>query len=130
MIARTGLRRAALVVAAGLLGWGIVGSAPAAADFYGALAYSQRTGAHGYSYDHRSRNAAEQRALGECANYGADCRVAIWFRNACGALAVGAGNGYGSGWGTSRSIAQSYALAGCRRHTRNCSIVRTVCTSR
>jgi len=101
----------------------------AAQDYYGAIAYSPSTGAHGWSNDHRSRGAAQNTALANCRKHAGDCAVPIWFRNACGALAVGA-NGYGSGWGTSRNLAESYALQSCRRHTGDCAIRRWVCTTR
>lgn len=53
---------------------------------YGAIAYSSATGAHGYSFDYANRESAQARALSEC---GADCKIAVWFNNACAALAVG-----------------------------------------
>lgn len=106
------------------------GAAGAAADNYGAIAYSPSTGAHGWSYDYNSRSAAESVALANCRKHAGDCVIPIWFRNACGALAVGAGNGYGSGWGTSRSIAEGYALKTCRQHTSGCAIRRWACTTR
>jgi hypothetical protein len=55
--------------------------------------------------------------------------VPIWFRDACGALAVGSG-GYGAGWGTSRSLAEGYALRTCRKHSSDCAVRRWVCTTR
>ena len=106
-----------------------LGAATAAADNYGAIAYSSSSGAHGWSIDYRSRAAAENAALANCQQHAADCSVPIWFRNACGALAVGS-NGYGSGWGTSRSIAESIALRGCRVHSGGCLIRRWACTTR
>jgi serine/threonine-protein kinase len=106
------------------------GQSAAAQDNYGAIAFSPATGAHGWSYDYPSRSAAENAALANCGRYASDCRVPIWFRNACGALAVGAGNGYGSGWGTSRAIAERYALQVCRRYTSGCRIRRWACTTR
>ena len=101
----------------------------AAQNNYGAIAYSPSTGAHGWSYDYASRSAAESVALGNCRQHASDCVVPIWFRNACGALAVGS-NGYGSGWGTSRSLAESYALQSCRKFTGGCYIKRWACTTR
>ena len=106
-----------------------LGSGQAAADNYGAIAYSPSTRALGWSYDYRSRSAAESVALGNCRKHAGDCIVPLWFRNACGALATGS-NGYGTGWGTSRGLAESYALQSCRRHTGGCSVRRWVCTTR
>jgi hypothetical protein len=102
-------------------------SSKAAAQNYGAIAFSQDSGATGYAYNFRRRDLAEERALEEC---GHGCRVVIWFRNACGALATGKNNGYGTGWGTSRGIAERIALNKCAENTRNCSIARWACTSR
>ena len=104
-------------------------AAACAADFYGAIAYSPSDGARGWSFDYSSRAAAEQRAVSECSQHGRGCKVILWFRNACGALAIGS-NGYGSGWGTDESIADRYALETCAKYTSNCSVVRRVCTRR
>ncbi len=71
-------------------------STPAAArDYYGAIAFSQGSGADGYSTNYSTQGGAQAKALQEC---GGGCKVILWFKNACGALAVGKGNGYGSGW--------------------------------
>jgi hypothetical protein len=103
---------------------------PAAAqNSFGAIAYSPGSGAHGWSVDYATREVAESTALRNCHQHADDCTVPIWFRNACGALAVGS-QGYGSGWGTDRRIAERYALRSCRKHTANCAIRRWVCTSR
>ena len=56
--------------------------------------------------------------------------MVVWFRNACGALATGDDNGYGSGWATSRRAAEEIALSGCNDNVKNCSVVRWVCTAR
>ena len=61
-------------------------TAAAAGDNFGAIAFSSSSGATGYSYDYDSRDGAEERALQEC---GPGCKVVLWFKNACGALAVG-----------------------------------------
>lgn len=117
-----------LAAASGLIALLAQGDA-AAQDYYGAIAYSTSTGAHGYSYDYGSQYDAEQRALNECYQYGGGCQVATWFRNACGALAVGP-NGWGADWHTSRSGAESKAIARCSQYSYGCSIIRWVCTTR
>jgi len=101
--------------------------APAAADNYGAIAYSQDSGAEGYANDYDSRGGAEARALREC---GGGCEVVLWFKNACGALATGEDNGYGTGWATSRREAENIAMSNCNDIANECSVVRWVCTSR
>lgn len=101
-----------------------------ARDNYGAIAYSPSTGAHGYSYDYASRAVAERKALAECRKHARDCQVPLWFRNACGALAVGNGGGWGTGWGSNRALAERYALQSCSQYTKGCSVIRWVCTTR
>ena len=64
----------------------LAASTKALAENHGAIAFSEETGAVGYSYDHPTRDAAETKALEEC---GPGCKVVQWFRNACGALATG-----------------------------------------
>lgn len=105
------------------------GASPGIAqDYYGALAYSASTRAHGWSSDHATRREAESRALAECRRRAGDCIIPVWFRNGCGALADGP-RGYGAGWGISRSVAESYALKGCSRRSSGCAIMRWVCTA-
>ncbi len=99
----------------------------AAADNYAAIAFSQDTGSVGYSIDYGTQAAAEERALEEC---GRDCEVVLWVRNACGALATGDDNGYGTGWATSRQEAERIALSSCNDNVANCSVNRWVCTTR
>jgi hypothetical protein len=113
-----------LIGAASLL---VLASVPAFADNFGAIAFSQSSGAHGWSYDFGSRWAAEDAALRQC---GGDCSVVVWFRNACGALAVGGGNAYGTGWSASRHEAEAIALSNCYQHSGSCSIRRWACTTR
>lgn len=106
------------------------GVSEARADNYGAIAYSPRTGAVGWSYDHPSRRRAERVAMGNCRNYAGDCRIATYFYNACGAVARGSGGAWGADWGDDRYSAESNALDACYNHGDNCRIVRWACTSR
>jgi hypothetical protein len=99
----------------------------AAADNFGAIAFSSGSGATGHSYDYDSRDGAEERALQEC---GPGCKVVLWFKNACGALAVGDGSGFGTGWASSRSEAENLAMGYCRQNTGGCQISRWACTTR
>jgi hypothetical protein len=114
----------ALVALLSLASWS---TAAAAADYYGAIAFSQDTGSVGYSNDYGTRAGAEERARAEC---GSDCEVVLWFRNACGALATGDDNGYGTGWAASRREAEQVALSNCNANAENCSVNRWVCTTR
>lgn len=115
---------ASLVFAAAVLAAG----PSVAADSYGAIAHNPSTGARGWSYNYANRSAAEQRALAEC---GRGCRVAIWFRNACGALATASRGGWGSGWAPSRAGAEQVAMRECRNAgNRDCRIAVWSCTDR
>lgn len=123
---------AASGAAAAASGAGGSGGAPVAAPItarYGAIAYSRSTRAHGWAINHLSRQASENQALAGCGRHARDCFVPVWFKNGCGALAVGS-NGYGTGWGAGRYIAERIALRGCSRHTSSCSVRRWACTSR
>lgn len=99
-------------------------------DNYGSIAFSQETGAHGYAYDYATQTEAQDGALAECAKYGGGCKVASWFRNGCGALAVGDDRGWGADWGNSRNEAENKALQRCGTHTSKCKIIRWACTKR
>ncbi|HEY1475175.1 MAG TPA: DUF4189 domain-containing protein [Pseudolabrys sp.] len=57
------------------------------------MAFAADTGAVGYSNDYDSRAGAEERALNEC---GKGCKVALWVKGGCDALATGDGNSYGT----------------------------------
>ncbi len=102
-----------------------------AEDRYGSIVFSQESGggyAWGISWSYDSRYSARDRAIAECrSRRGTSCAEVAWFRNACGALAIGDRNGYGSGWGTSLALAQSYALQSCRNYNRNCRIAASEC---
>lgn len=99
----------------------------ALAESYGAIAYSPRTGAMGWSHSYPSRYAAEQRALGGCASNARDCRIAIWFVNACGAVSIGPG-GWGSAWGRDRYRAERESNRACSRNSHGCRVVRWQCS--
>lgn len=101
----------------------------ARADYYGAIAYSPRSGAVGWSYDHPSRRRAERVAMGNCRGYAGDCRVVTYFVNACGAVARGSNGAWGADWGDDRYSAESNALEACYNHGDNCRVVRWACTS-
>jgi serine/threonine-protein kinase len=105
---------------------------PQALAGFGAIAYSDITKGHGYSYDYATRGDAERRALKECefaSRMAGDCRVLVWFQNACGALATARNGAAGSGWGSTRPLAHRYAMQSCMNYGgRGCRVVRMVCT--
>ena len=104
-------------------------AAPANAQQFGAIAFSERTGAWGWSSGYDSRGEAERRALGECVARGGPCVVATWFRDACGALAKSPDNGWGGEWGNSVSEAQSKAMSRCvAEGNRGCQVIESACS--
>lgn len=107
----------------------IVPCAAFAQDYFGAIAYSPRTGADGWARDHPSRAAAERAALAGCREHAKDCRKVVWFKNACGALAISA-KAYGWGWGPTQALADAEAMKACSKHANGCKVKRRVCTAR
>lgn len=108
-----------------------IGSTSAfAANNYGAIAISPSSKAMGWSYDYKSRWKAEQVALAQCRKHAGDCKIATWFRNACGAVAVGANGGWGANWGRSIKQAKWKSRKMCRKYDSYCKVKRWVCTTR
>jgi hypothetical protein len=99
-----------------------------AQESYGAIAYSDSTMAHGWSRDHPSRDAAEKAANLGCAKFADDCRPVLWFRNGCGALAIGS-DGPGWDWGKTQAAADRAALRACAKRSKACTVQRRVCTA-
>ena len=87
-------------------------SAPA--PNFGAIAYGRKSGAWGTSYRWNSRAEAERVAVRNCAPHGNDCAVAVWFRDACGAVATGGGRTTFWGIGDGIGAARAAALGKCR----------------
>ncbi len=112
------------LVAVALLG---ASAAAAHADSFGAISLSPATGATGWSHGYSSRWEAEDVAQSHCYKNAGDCRVAIWFKNACGAVARG-DDGWGAEWATGRRQAQRAALAACSNHTYGCQVIRWHCS--
>ena len=107
----------------------VLPSPASAQDYFGAIAYSWQTGAHGWANVYPSREAAEQTALSICSQHAKDCRPVLWFRNACGALAHGP-NGPGWAWEKSLAGAEKKALELCAKRSSTCSVARSFCTTR
>ena len=98
---------------------------PPQTDTWGAIAYNTRTRALGWSYNFSSRRAAESYALRQCRG---SCRIATYFKNACGAIAIGRGGGWAANWGETPAAAERRALAGCRQRDWECRVHRWVCS--
>ena len=98
----------------------------------GALAIDSNQGdQYGFSYNHPSMAAAEQRARSEC---GSGCDVVLRFSAGCAAYAADQARGSTAyGWGTAGSggAAQNTALNECRsRGGRSCQVRAWGCNSR
>ncbi len=93
---------------------------------HGSIAFSQDDdGAYawGIAWSFDSSAGAQSEALGQCREYGGTrCAEAGWFQEACGALAIGDGNGYGTGWGATTAAAERDALSQCRVSNHDCRI--------
>ena len=99
---------------------------------HGSIAFSQDDdGAYawGIAWSFDSSAGAQSEALGQCREYGGTrCAEAGWFQEACGALAIGDGNGYGTGWGATTGEAERDALAQCRVSNDDCRIEVARCS--
>ena len=102
------------------------------AGTFGAIAFSGSTGGFGYSFDYRTKSQAEARALRECAARAKkrDCRILVWFRNQCGALAVGPRHTHGSAYAPDFDTARRQALSYCRQASNGaaCEIMAAFCS--
>jgi serine/threonine-protein kinase len=98
-----------------------------AQDYFGAIAYSAKSGAQGWSNNHTSREEAEKAALKACRKHAKDCKAVVWFQNGCGALAVSS-KVYGWGWGTTQNLADAQAMKACGEHAKHCKVTRRLCT--
>ena len=99
-------------------------------DDYGAIAYSRHSGKYGYATRGHSREDAEERAMRDC--HASDCKVEVWFKNQCGALAT-ANHGEVTGWAhdSDLRIAKENALRNCDEHGgHHCSILIFACASK
>ncbi len=98
----------------------------------GALAIDSNQGdQYGFSYNHPSMGAAEQRALGEC---GSGCSVVLRFSSGCAAYAADQSRGssvYGWYQAGSGGAAQNGAMNECRsRGGRSCQVRVWGCNGR
>ena len=92
---------------------------------------TDRRGSHAWgiawSFEHSVRAAME--AINQCrAAGGTRCDEVGWFREACGALANGDANGYGTGWDATTAAAEQDALARCRAVNAGCRVEVARCS--
>ncbi|NMF60924.1 DUF4189 domain-containing protein [Pseudanabaena yagii] len=107
-----------------------IGGLEAIAQSYGAIARSPSTHDKGYSWNYRSLNAAEHRAISECESVSGagDCEVLIWAKNACMSLSESRNGAAGSGWSVDEDQAERIARQVCYDYGgTNCYITRTIC---
>jgi hypothetical protein len=97
-------------------------------DHFGAIAFSTNSGLIGYSYNYGSGINAQNSAIHSC-GYG-DCTVVAVFTNTCGALAVGAGRRFGTGWAGTSEKAENIAMSDCSSRTTGCGVAQWACTTR
>lgn len=122
-------RRNLLLKVVTLAALGLSFPAAATAANFGAIAYSQNTGSYGWGTDFQTQRAAEQGAMARCRERANDCRITVWFRDACGALAVGGDGGWGSDWGANLRAAENKATHACTGYSYNCRVVVSKCVS-
>ena len=85
---------------------------------YGAIATASGGASYGYSYRWNTQAEAERAALSDCdkeAGRRGACKVATWFYNQCGALAVGDNGAWATDWAGSIRAARAKALSDCQK---------------
>ncbi|NBZ89739.1 DUF4189 domain-containing protein [Stagnihabitans tardus] len=96
----------------------------AAADLFGAIAFSPSTGKVGGGWNFASKDDASGEAVTQCGV--GDCAAVVVFPS-CGAVAVGDGYGMGFSADPSAAKAEETALANCSGYTANCLITMSFC---
>ena len=100
---------------------------PASAGDFGAIAFSARTGSTAWAHSFPSKQGALNFVDRRCRQQANDCR-SFWFRNACGAVAIGSSGGWGTAWAGSSTQAQVAAVNNCAAHDDGCRVVRWQCS--
>jgi hypothetical protein len=97
---------------------------------WGAIAYSRKDEAAGWSYEQGDKSTAERVALQNCVKQGgAKCQIEASFNHICGAIAA---DGDLVGWGTdaTKPGAQQRAMAECgRAGGKKCAVQAWVCSA-
>lgn len=95
---------------------------------FGAIAYSAKDGAFGYSDGWDSQAQAEKTAVKFCSQNGKGCESMVWFQNSCGAVAA---DGSTAAWGQddSEARAKQKALSACAKAGgKKCEVVVSHCS--
>ncbi len=123
------LRRSALIAVLFMTS----GSAMAQGS-YGAIAYSPAADNSAAAADKATRAEAEAAALKSCRDETRSnpdlCQSALWFKDACGALARDTkSSAWGTGWGDTQKIATNWAIGVCQQFGgTNCKLVVSACS--
>ena len=96
---------------------------------YGAIAYSTKNGAYGYSHGWTNNKKAEKVAVKNCSANGKGCKSRVWFYNSCGAVAADGGK-VAWGQGSNTQEASKKALDKCKRglFPRHCEVKVSHCS--
>jgi hypothetical protein len=80
--------------------------------FWGAIAYSAKDKGSGWSHGLADLNEAKRVALENCSGKGSECKLWVWYSDACGAIAV---DGKIVTWGTAsaKNAASQRAVTEC-----------------
>ena len=106
-----------------------VSAAPAAAQSWGALAFSENGTAYSYSRNYGTKEEAERSALSECAKYASDCKIYETFEDRCTSLAGSPNGVYGWAWGGDLEARQARAVQECTKQGgTECRMVVSFCT--
>ena len=107
----------------------LVSAAPAAAQGWGALAFSEKGTAYAYTRNYETKEGAEQGALAECAKFASDCKIYETFQDRCLALAGSPNGTYGWAWGGDAQARAERAMSECKRQGgEDCRMVVQFCT--
>lgn len=117
-------------------------------DTYGknhaAIAISTKTLRYTTSSMHDTRSNARKEALAKCregleSEHMDDCKIATWFYNMCGALAMDLGTdkpnnkdmAWGADWAATQKVAEKEAMENCEKHSKHgkCAIVTSFCSA-
>jgi Domain of unknown function (DUF4189) len=101
----------------------------AAQELFGAIAYSDKAQKYAWANNYPDRDDATKAGLEFCAKNGPECRVVLWFRNACGALVTGP-NGHRAAWAENRKVAINRATKLCAERSAACKLTRSFCTGK
>ncbi len=99
-------------------------------ESFGAIAYSAKDKGAGWSFGWNSESKAEQVALDNCSKHGSQCKVLVWYRNSCGAVAA---DGDIVAWGqaSAKRTAEQSALDKCgKAGGKKCAIETAQCSRR